>query len=92
MLDRLNSATEVRDMDAPGYDFHPLKGDLADFYSIHVNGNWTIIFQFEKDYDHPNYDVINDNYEDIDQLNGNYTGFVFQVLNTQDVQREYDRV
>ena len=50
MLDRLNSATEVRDMDAPGYDFHPLKGDLAGFYSIHVNGNWTIIFQFEKDY------------------------------------------
>lgn len=38
-----------------------------------------LFVQFEKDYDHPNYDVINDNYEDIDQLNGNYTGFVFQV-------------
>jgi toxin HigB-1 len=26
ILDRLDAATEVRDMDAPGYDFHPLKG------------------------------------------------------------------
>lgn len=48
LLDRLNSASEARDMDAPGYDFHPLKGNLKGFYSIHVNGNWTIIFRFEK--------------------------------------------
>ena len=46
VLDRLNSATEPRDMDAPGYDFHPLKGDLKGFYSVHINGNWTIIFRF----------------------------------------------
>lgn len=48
ILDRLNAATEVKDMDAPGYDFHPLKGDLKGFYSVHVNGNWTIIFRFEN--------------------------------------------
>ena len=48
LLDRLNSATEVRDMDAPGYDFHPLEGDLKGFYSVHVNGNWTIIFRFDN--------------------------------------------
>ena len=48
ILDRLNSATEAKDMNAPGYDFHPLKGKLAGFYSVHVNGNWTIIFQFEN--------------------------------------------
>lgn len=48
ILDRLNAATEVKDMNAPGYDFHPLKGTLAGFYSVHVNGNWTIIFQFEN--------------------------------------------
>jgi proteic killer suppression protein len=48
MLDRLNSATDVQDMNAPGYDFHPLKGDRRGFYSIHVNGNWTIIFRFEN--------------------------------------------
>lgn len=48
ILDRLNSATEAKDMNSPGYDFHPLKGELAGFYSVHVNGNWTIIFQFEN--------------------------------------------
>lgn len=47
ILDRLDSATEVKDMNAPGYDFHPLKKELTGFYSVHVNGNWTIIFQFE---------------------------------------------
>jgi len=48
ILDRLNSATEAKDMNAPGYDFHPLKGDRAGFFSVHVNGNWIIIFQFEN--------------------------------------------
>jgi toxin HigB-1 len=48
ILDRLNNAAEVKDMNAPGYDFHPLKGVLKDFYSVHVNGNWTIIFRFEN--------------------------------------------
>ena len=35
-------------MDAPGYDFHPLKGNLKGFYSVHINGNWAIIFRFEN--------------------------------------------
>lgn len=48
MLDRLNAATDVQDMNAPGYDFHPLKGELKGYYSVHVNGNWTIIFRFEN--------------------------------------------
>ena len=48
ILDRLNAATEPKDMNAPGYDFHPLKGHLKKFYSVHVNGNWTIIFRFEN--------------------------------------------
>ena len=48
ILDLLNGALEVKDMNFPGSDFHPLKGDLKGFYSVHVNGNWTIIFRFEK--------------------------------------------
>jgi len=48
ILDRLNAATDAKDMNAPGYDFHPLKGDLAVFFSVHVNGNWTIVFQFDR--------------------------------------------
>ena len=48
ILDLLNGATEAKDMNFPGSDFHLLKGDLKGFYSIHVNGNWTIIFRFEN--------------------------------------------
>ena len=48
LLDRLDAAADPKDMNFPGSDFHPLKGDLREFYSVHVNGNWTIIFRFEK--------------------------------------------
>jgi proteic killer suppression protein len=57
VLDRLNSAMAAKDMNAPGYDFHALKGRLAGFYSVHVNGNWTIIFQFENG-DAKNVDLV----------------------------------
>ena len=46
ILDRLDAATDPKDMNFPGSDFHPLKGTLKDFYSVHVNGNWVIIFRF----------------------------------------------
>ena len=46
ILDLLNSATEVKDVNFPGSDFHPLTRELQGFYSVHVNGNWTIIFRF----------------------------------------------
>ncbi|MBI2743639.1 MAG: type II toxin-antitoxin system RelE/ParE family toxin [Chlamydiales bacterium] len=48
VLDLLNSAMEAKDMNFPGSDFHLLKGGLKGFYSVHVNGNWTIIFRFEN--------------------------------------------
>lgn len=46
ILDRLDAASDVKDMNFPGSNFHQLKGDLKEFYSVHVNGNWTIIFRF----------------------------------------------
>jgi proteic killer suppression protein len=46
ILDSLDSAVDLKDMNFPGSDFHPLKGDFKGFYSVHVNGNWTIIFRF----------------------------------------------
>ncbi len=48
ILDLLDASLEAKDMNFPGSDFHPLKGDLKGFYSVHVNGNWTIIFRFES--------------------------------------------
>lgn len=48
ILERLDAANEPKDMSFPGSDFHHLKGNLKGFYSVHVNGNWVIIFRFEK--------------------------------------------
>lgn len=48
ILDRLDAATDPKDMNFPGSNFHSLKGDLKEFYSVHVNGNWAVIFRFEN--------------------------------------------
>ncbi|QGY41561.1 peptidase [Pseudodesulfovibrio cashew] len=48
MLDRLDAAVEVRDMNAPGYDLHPLKGKLAGHWSVKVSGNWRMTFRMEN--------------------------------------------
>lgn len=47
ILARLDEAADVRNMDLPGFRLHPLKGDLAGFWSVAVSGNWRIIFRFE---------------------------------------------
>ena len=43
----LNSATKAEDMDVPGWDFHPLKADMADHFAVSVNGNWRLTFSFD---------------------------------------------
>lgn len=48
ILSALNSASETQDMDLPSYGLHKLKGDKSDFWSVSVNGNWRVIFQFEN--------------------------------------------
>lgn len=48
ILDLLDGAAKVKDMDFPGSDFHPLKGNLKEYFSVHVNGNRAIIFKFEN--------------------------------------------
>lgn len=47
LLTALDEAEEVVDMDQPGWKLHPLKGDLADHWSVKVNGNWRMTFVFE---------------------------------------------
>jgi proteic killer suppression protein len=46
-LEALEVATEPGDMALPGFDFHPLRGFKPTRYSVHVNGPWTITFEFE---------------------------------------------
>jgi toxin HigB-1 len=45
-LGALDSATSIDDMDIPGYRLHPLKGSRKGIWSITVNGNWRITFEF----------------------------------------------
>ena len=45
-LTRLDAATELKDLNAPGYGLHQLSGDLKGFWSIKVSGNWRMIFKF----------------------------------------------
>ena len=48
-LTLLNTAKNANRMDVPGWDLHPLKGTLRDHWSIKVNGNWRMTFQFEDE-------------------------------------------
>lgn len=47
MLDRLDAATKPEDMNIPGYDFHPLKGNRSGTYAVSVSGNLRITFSFD---------------------------------------------
>ena len=43
----LDTAICIEDLDLPGYRLHPLKGSRKGFWSITVNGNWRITFEFQ---------------------------------------------
>ena len=46
ILDRLNAADEVKDMNYPGSDLHKLSGNKKGQYAVKVSGNWRIFFEF----------------------------------------------
>jgi proteic killer suppression protein len=46
-LTTLNTAKNAVRMNVSGWDLHRLKGNLADHWSIKVNGNWRMTFRFE---------------------------------------------
>jgi len=48
VLARLDQALVIDDMDLPGYRLHRLRGELRDFWSVRLSGNWRIIFRFEN--------------------------------------------
>jgi proteic killer suppression protein len=45
-LAALETAHSIEDMDIPGFRLHPLKGERRGRWSISVNGNWRITFEF----------------------------------------------
>ena len=48
ILDRLNAAAVIDDMNYPGSFLHPLKGDLRGCWSVRVSGNWRVTFRFKN--------------------------------------------
>ncbi|MCU0599976.1 MAG: type II toxin-antitoxin system RelE/ParE family toxin [Desulfobacterales bacterium] len=46
ILDRLNAASDIKDMNYPGSSLHKLSGDKKGQYSVHVSGNWRVFFEF----------------------------------------------
>ncbi len=42
----LGTAMTIDDMDIPGFRLHPLKGEMRGRWSIMVNGNWRLTFEF----------------------------------------------
>jgi toxin HigB-1 len=46
-LAALDTAQVIDDMDIPGFLLHSLKGEMRGRWSITVNGNWRLTFEFE---------------------------------------------
>lgn len=46
ILDLLNDADKVEELNIPGYGLHPLKGERKGEWSMKVSGNWRITFRF----------------------------------------------
>jgi proteic killer suppression protein len=47
LLAALDTAQSVDDMDVPGFRLHPLKGAERGRWSVWVNGNWRLTFEFK---------------------------------------------
>lgn len=47
-LDQLEAATSLLDLDLPGNRLEALKGDRKGQFSVRINDQWRICFQWEK--------------------------------------------
>jgi toxin HigB-1 len=59
ILDRLDHAIELKDMNIPGWNLHQLIGNKKDIWSVSVRKNWKITFRFK---DGEAYDVNLEDY------------------------------
>lgn len=46
-LAAIDTATTIDDVNLPGYKLHLLKGERDGIWSITVNGNWRVTFEFK---------------------------------------------
>lgn len=47
-LSALQAERTLVELNQPGFDFHPFAGTNPRRYSIHVNSNWCLTFEFES--------------------------------------------
>ncbi|APQ13429.1 Killer protein [Pseudomonas oryzihabitans] len=47
VLGVLDQAATPEEIDMPGFRLHPLKGNLAGYWSLSISGNWRVIFRFD---------------------------------------------
>jgi len=45
-LAAIDTAQTIEDINLPGFKLHPLKGHRDGIWSITVNGNWRVTFEF----------------------------------------------
>jgi len=58
LLSALGTALSIDDMNIPGFRLHPLKGSERGRWSVWVNGNWRVTFEFKEGH------ALNLDYED----------------------------
>ena len=46
LLATLDTSQTIEDMNVPGFRLHPLKGSERGRWSVWVNGNWRLTFEF----------------------------------------------
>jgi proteic killer suppression protein len=57
ILARLDAAAELRDLDAPGFRLHPLKGDRRGQWAVDVDRTWRVTFTYDgRDVDDVDYE------------------------------------
>lgn len=47
LLTALDTSQTIEDMNIPGFRLHPLKGEAKGRWSVWVNGNWRLTFEFK---------------------------------------------
>lgn len=48
LLTALDTSQTIEDMAIPGFRLHPLKGSEHPRWSVWVNGNWRLTFEFSN--------------------------------------------
>ena len=48
ILALLETAESIEDMNLPGLELHPLKGERKGEWAVKISGNWRITFNLEK--------------------------------------------